>query len=575
MRKIKGITATVLSCAMLFGMAAYADSAVSINAVPDTKSGSVEVSGVMPSGNSDYTVMILKPGAKADGITSENFGEKVNFIMSGKTDENGVFSIICYPLDEWSFDDQQVVVSGAASGSTTFFFLSTTLEETVVGAVNEASADDIAKLLSNEALIEGRELREYLGIDLSEYEGLIDKGVVHSAVVEESFTSVKGISDKILEAVGKQKEKEDAEKEERELLNSIKNSTDNELDEVIRNNAGTLFPDITRAYGYEYLMKLYAEGDKAPIQSVFTKLRALNKLSEANSVFEEAVIVASVNYADRQIADDVLGEYDDEIGIDINKLSKLSESKRANLISDMAKKSFNSISDIKKEYDALYDKYSKKSTGTTSGGGSSGGGGGSSFSGGAALPLTTEKTPAETVTVKFNDMESAKWAEESVEYLLKKGIVNGYPDGSFKPGKAVTREEFATMLVSALGLYSKESSCSFSDVLPGSWYYNYVASAYEAGVVNGIDEESFGVGESITREQAAAMIYRAATVCGKIFSGDMEFADGDFIAEYAKEAVGKISGVIINGDESGCFNPKEVTTRAQAARMIHQLMITG
>lgn len=572
MKSIKKAVLMTLSGLMLssgYNVYAY----ISINAIPDTATGSVEVSGVMPSGNSDYTVMILKPGAEASQITSENFDEKVNFIMSGTTDADGKFSIICYPIDAWSEDNQSVKVSGAASGSTTFFYMSQALEETVVDTVTEASESDIAKLFTGELLIEGKALSEYLGISLADYESLADKSPVHKAVADGEFTTVKDISDTVLEAVSVQKAKEDKNKEERELLNILKTGTVSAVDEKIRENAEKLSLNITRAYGYEHLMKLYKDGDKSPMESVLAKLKSINGLSDVKSVLEEAVIIASVNAADRQTIDDVLTEYDDEIGIDISKLSDLTESKMASLLSDMAGTSFNTIKDIADEYDDLYKDYSKKESGGSKGSGGGGGGGGSSFSGSAALPLTTEKEPTQSTVQGFNDMDSAKWAEESVNYLSSKGIISGYPDGSFKPAKAVTREEFAKMLVSALGLYSEESSCEFSDVAPDGWYYKYVASAFEAGIVSGKDEATFGVGDSITREQSAAMIYRAATVCGMSFGGEMEFADGDLIAEYAKEAVKAVSGSVINGDENGCFNPKDITTRAQAARMIHQVML--
>ena len=146
MKSFKRTIMLTLSGLMLCG-SAYAEG-ISINAVPDTKNGSVQVSGVMPSGNSDYTVMILKPGVKEEDITSGNFSENVNFIMSGKTDADGKFSVICYPLDEWSIEKQTVRVSGAAEGEGTFIYIDSTLEKKVVDAVNEASGEKIGKLLS-------------------------------------------------------------------------------------------------------------------------------------------------------------------------------------------------------------------------------------------------------------------------------------------------------------------------------------------------------------------------------------------------------------------------------------------
>ena len=66
------------------------------------------------------------------------------------------------------------------------------------------------------------------------------------------------------------------------------------------------------------------------------------------------------------------------------------------------------------------------------------------------------------------------------------------------------------------------------------------------------------------------MIYRAATVCGKSFSGNMEFADSNDISEYAKEAVSALTEKgIINGLSDGSFAPLSSLTRAQAAQLIY------
>ena len=75
----------------------------------------------------------------------------------------------------------------------------------------------------------------------------------------------------------------------------------------------------------------------------------------------------------------------------------------------------------------------------------------------------------------FTDM-SGHWSEASVERLTKAGIINGYPDGTFKPDALVSRAEVAKIICLAFGL-EKSKELDYQDVKPDDWYYSYVARA--------------------------------------------------------------------------------------------------
>ena len=75
----------------------------------------------------------------------------------------------------------------------------------------------------------------------------------------------------------------------------------------------------------------------------------------------------------------------------------------------------------------------------------------------------------------FTDM-SGHWSEASVERLTKAGIINGYPDGTFKPDALVCRAEVAKIICLAFGL-EKSKELDYQDVKPDDWYYSYVARA--------------------------------------------------------------------------------------------------
>ena len=73
----------------------------------------------------------------------------------------------------------------------------------------------------------------------------------------------------------------------------------------------------------------------------------------------------------------------------------------------------------------------------------------------------------------FSDVPSSYWAYAAISSLSSQGIVSGYPDGTYRPDNTITRAEFATMLVKALGLSTTGTNGAFTDVTPGDWCYDY------------------------------------------------------------------------------------------------------
>ena len=77
----------------------------------------------------------------------------------------------------------------------------------------------------------------------------------------------------------------------------------------------------------------------------------------------------------------------------------------------------------------------------------------------------------------------------------------------------MTRAEFAAIVVRALGL-TPEGKNSFSDVAAEAWYAPYVGTAYSCGIITGVGDGRFNPSGTITRQEAAVMVSRAAKLCG-------------------------------------------------------------
>ena len=158
--------------------------------------------------------------------------------------------------------------------------------------------------------------------------------------------------------------------------------------------------------------------------------------------------------------------------------------------------------------------------------------------------------------------------------MKESGIIAGYPDGSFRPEQTVSREEFVKMAVTASGLYQQGLKCDFSDAEEGAWYDSYIASAYRAGIVTGMTENTFGIGTDITREDVAVIVYRILKESEGAETAETagDFADFEEISEYARESVSALAEKkILNGYEDGTFRPKAYLTRAEAAKIIYGL----
>ena len=214
----------------------------------------------------------------------------------------------------------------------------------------------------------------------------------------------------------------------------------------------------------------------------------------------------------------------------------------------------------------------------TAGGNSPSGGGG--YSGATA----ENKTPAVVVvpqeptaaTVAFSDISEAKWAEKAINTMTEKEIIVGDGSGKFRPNAPVTREEFVKMIVMTAGVYDEAATCDFTDVVSDKWFYKYIASAVNNGLVYGVDGDEFGVGTTLTRQDMAVICARALKAQKSITAvrADKVFGDEEQISDYAKEDIHTLySAGLIEGVDEDAFAPREIATRAQAAQMLYKLFI--
>ena len=180
----------------------------------------------------------------------------------------------------------------------------------------------------------------------------------------------------------------------------------------------------------------------------------------------------------------------------------------------------------------------------------------------------------------FSDVKPSDWFYHSVDYVADAGIMAGYESGQFGSYDDVTREQFAALLYRIEG--SPEvcvSSTAFKDVSIGSWYAQAVFWANSKKIISGYNANTFGTGDSISREQIAAMMYRYANYkyldTGKKVS-TAGFPDAYAVSGYAKDAVEwALGNQILSGKSIGGttrLDPRGHATRAESAAILQRFV---
>lgn len=167
----------------------------------------------------------------------------------------------------------------------------------------------------------------------------------------------------------------------------------------------------------------------------------------------------------------------------------------------------------------------------------------------------------------------------AIEALASRGIINGMGQGTFMPNKTMTRAEFAAIVTRALGLTAKDTKV-FSDVPSSKWYAGYIGTANSSGIVNGVGNGKFNPEGTITRQEAAAMVARAAKLCGLDTAMDAaatrdmlaQFGDYRSVASWAKEPMAFCYSANILDQSELNIEPTKAILRCEIAQMLYNML---
>ena len=174
----------------------------------------------------------------------------------------------------------------------------------------------------------------------------------------------------------------------------------------------------------------------------------------------------------------------------------------------------------------------------------------------------------------FSDLSQASWAKATIEEWTQKGLVSGYPDGTFRPSNHITRAEFATLVQKAFDLKS-EAKSEFSDVKSSDWYYDAVTTLASLGVVGGYEDGTFRPAGHITRAEAAAIMTNLKKLNPNAKVAE-KFADYASMADWAKGHVGAaVEAKFMSGYPDGTFMASNTITRAESVATLNNVINPG
>ena len=196
--------------------------------------------------------------------------------------------------------------------------------------------------------------------------------------------------------------------------------------------------------------------------------------------------------------------------------------------------------------------------------------------GGAACP-----------SFRFRDVPApSSWAHEGIDYCVRHGLMSGFDATTFSPDTVSTRAQIVMILYNLSGDTTDYSKyyVPFTDVRPGTWYYNAVAWGYDKDIVAGMSTTTFAPDGLITREQMAVLLYGYTEKYAPAYLGGAAslngFPDAASVSNWAYAAMswavgnGLISGIASNGTDY--LAPSGGATRAQiAAIMMRYCRLTG
>lgn len=192
----------------------------------------------------------------------------------------------------------------------------------------------------------------------------------------------------------------------------------------------------------------------------------------------------------------------------------------------------------------------------------------------SAAPLTLQK--AAIAQASFSDVQGS-WAQSCIVELTQRGVISGYPDGTFRPNNPVTRAEYASMVGKAFPSAARvRSAVRFVDVPSSFWAFNAISYASQTGFLSGYPGNVFNPSQNIPRAQvlvslASGLNYSPSQPVASTLG---IFADASAIPGYAQTGIAAATErrLVVNYPSVQLLNPNQLASRAEVSAFLCQAL---
>ena len=188
----------------------------------------------------------------------------------------------------------------------------------------------------------------------------------------------------------------------------------------------------------------------------------------------------------------------------------------------------------------------------------------------AALPIPT-------VPKDFPDVPDDYWAMEFIDALSARGLLSGFPDGTFRPDKPVTRAELAAQIAKVFPLEDRGNALDFSDLPENYWANSVIQETVAAGFMRGYPQETFKPDQAVTRLQVFVAIVSGlkSTPSSPTPAIFRRYQDWQDIPNWALSKVTTATemGLVVNYPNLEWLQPNKAATRAEVAAIMNRALV--
>ncbi|WP_017717742.1 DUF1565 domain-containing protein [Kamptonema formosum] len=167
------------------------------------------------------------------------------------------------------------------------------------------------------------------------------------------------------------------------------------------------------------------------------------------------------------------------------------------------------------------------------------------------------------------------WAQAFIEGMVTKGLIVGFPDGTYKPEASLTRAQYAALIVKTFQLPPKKEAVKFKDVAADFWAKSAIEQASRMGFLSGYPDGTFRPNNNLTRVQAIVSLVSGLGLTGGNPNSLQKYTDRAEIPSYATDEVATATEkrLAVNYPVVDKLNPMRDITRAEVAAIIYQALV--